>query len=748
LQIYAPESFAIVNKGTPTEDSVQWPELNETFSFHKALSSSYHSFPFRVLPDVPSDLVKTPSVWPPLNSTERFAASLFPEPCKQSGRFHTCCGSAGNCRCGLSGSLDNIHGCGDSLCHWKSSEDPYHFLHDLTVHAFSDVLQRIEFALPRWIELFDRDAKDKAVLVYVITERLMTIYCTLQHKYVSLEDEESLFFMRSSLISLRLLALEAIKILGDSQTVFPVSPLSLLRYMIETIELNARTANFDQALDSIESTQSSDVPIVSSNPKYNLERDEECSRALNFVKHVYSLATKRLHSITQEGKLVAIEQLHGLRRQVLRIAETLNELGHGLSSLSAKRAVCTRSIEVTLESASIIAAELNSLIEKISAAEFPRAPPPPKPSARPGRKSHAVEIIDPMLLESLCKTLEELIGEDAPASLHATFKSQHTVSAPSLKTSNPFALLAELDEDKESKSEVNAPSGDVDAAVPPKESSSDGDGDVESDQEGQPSDCSSEDHEREEGIVNERRAAFGSTVSPFLAEARNIHSTGNKDSFDSAAGDSAHSSDRGFVDDTPQKARGTSHRTLFNAQTLRDAGLLSPRSIAVTGINVIYCPKGHEVNLEFKTPRDNERRKINQILCSTCLAVVRPSQRAYNCPCVSHIVCQLCVQASTSFPKPPECNRCKQNLIHSPCTRKSCASCDFVSNTRTHLWICENKGCRAAFCKDCVPPPDASFKPGRVPSSTSSLSSLPSSSSSASNSVSGKPAPMLATKRA
>jgi hypothetical protein len=748
LQIYAPESFAIVNKGISAEDSTQWPELNETFSFHKALSSSFHSFPFRTLPDVPCDLVETPSVWPPLNSTERFAASLFPEPCKQSGRFHTCCGSAGNCRCGVSSSRDNIHGCGDSSCHWRPSEDPYHFLHDLTLHAFSDVLQRIGFALPRWVEIFDRDAKDKAVLGYVITERLMTIYCTLQHRYVSLEDEENLFYMRSSLISLRLLALEAIKIIGESQTIFPVSPLSILNYMIETIESNARTANFDQALDSIESTQSSDVPIVSSNPKYNLERDEECSRALNFVKHVYSLATKRLHSITQEGKLVAIEQLHGLRRQVLRIAETLNNLGHGLSSLPAKRAVCTQSVQITFESAMIIATELNSLIEKISTVEFPRAPPLPKPSARPGRKSHAVEIIDPMLLESLCKTIEELIGKDAPASLHATFKSQRRVSTPSLKTSNQFAPLAELDEDKKSESKVNAHSGDEDAAVPQKESSSDGD--VESNQEGQSSDsdCSSEDHEREEDIVNERRAAFGSTASPFLAEARNIHSTGNKDSFDSAAGDSAHSSDRGFVDDTPQKARGTSHRTLFNAQTLRDAGLLSPRSIAVTGINIIYCPKGHEVNLEYKTPRDNERRKINQIICSTCLAVVQPSQQAYNCLCVSHIVCQLCVQSSTSFPKPPECKRCKQNLIHSPCTRKSCASCDFVSNVRTNLWICENKSCRAAFCKDCVPPPDASFKPGRVPSSTPSLPSISSSSLSASIFVSGKPAPMLAKKRA
>jgi hypothetical protein len=746
LQIVAPESFAIVNKGISSEDSTQWPELNETFSVHNSLSAFHHHFQFRTIPDVPIDLVGNPSVWPPLNSIERFAASFFPEPCKQSGRFHTCCGSAGNCHCGLSGSL-NIHGCGDSLCHWKSTEDPYHFSHDLTVHAFSDVLQRIQFALPRWIDQFDQTEKDKAILAYVITERLMTIYCTLQHRYVSFDDEESIFYMKSSLLSIRLLAFEAIKLLESSQTDFPTPPLALLRYMIETIDMNAGIAA-EQALDSIGSTQSGDVPIISSNPRYTLERDEECSRALNFVKHIYSLATRRLHSITQEGKLVAIEQLHGLHKQVARIVDASNNLGHGLSSLSAKRSVCTRSLEEIFETATIIATELSSLISKISITAFPKAPPPPKPGSRLCRKTQAVEIIDPMLLESLCRNIVDLLGTQPSFSKQSHSKSQQSKSYSSLPSSNPFAPLANLIEDNEVALEAGAISGDEDVVVSTKDPSSDDE--LDSNQQGQSSDCSSDDPEKEEGIINERRALFGSTASPFLAEARNIHSKGNQDSFDSAAGDSVHSSDRDFVDDASQKAKGTSHHALFNAQSLRDAGLLSPSSIAVKGINIIYCPRGHAVNLPYKTPKDNERRKLSQIICSTCLAVVKPSQQAYNCPCASHIVCQLCVQASSSFPKPPDCKKCNQSLVHSPCTRKTCATCDFVCNIRTELWICENKSCRAAFCKGCIPPPDASFNPGLVPptTSSSSSSSLPSSSSSASNFVPGKPAPMLATRRA
>lgn len=744
LQVVAPESFAIVNKGISPEDSTQWPELNETFSVHKSLSAFHHHFQLRTIPDIPSDLIENPSVWPPLNSAERFAASLFPEPCKQSGRFHTCCGSAGNCRCGLSGSLDNIHGCGDSLCHWKSTEDPYHFSHDLTVHAFSDVLQKIQMALPRWIEHFNQAEKDNAILAYVITERLMTIYCTLQHRYVSLDDEESLFYMKSSLLSIRLIAREAIKLLESSQTVFPTPPLALLHYMIETIDMNAGFAA-EQALDSIGSTQSGDVPIISSNPRYTLERDEECSRALNFVKHIYSLATRRLHSITQEGKLVAIEQLQGLHKQVARIVDASNNLGHGLSSLSAKRSVCTRSVEEIFETATIIATELSSLISKISITAFPKAPPPPKPGSHLCRKTQAVEIIDPMLLESLCRNIVDLLGTQPSFSKQSHSKSQQSKSHSSLKSSNPFAPLANLIGENEVDLEADAISGDEDVVASAKDSSSD---ELDSNLQEQSSDCSSEDHEKEEGLTNERRALFGSTASPFLAEARNIHSKGNQDSFDSAAGDSVHSSDRDFVDDASQKAKGTPHHALFNAQSLRDAGLLSPTSIAVKGINIIYCPRGHAVNLPYKTPKDNERRKLSQILCSTCLAVVKPSQQAYNCPCASHIVCQLCVQASSSFPKPPDCKKCGQSLVHSPCTRKTCATCDFVCNIRTELWICENKSCRAAFCKGCIPPPDASFKPGRVPPATSSSSSLPPPSSSASNSVSGKPAPMLATGRA
>jgi hypothetical protein len=676
LQVVAPESFSILNKGISSEDSAPWPELSEVFSMRESLAPFHHQFEFRTLPDVPSDLIQTPSVWPPLNSAERSAASLFPQPCKQSGRFHTCCGSAGNCQCGLSKSLDNIQGCGDSLCHWKSTEDPYHCSHDLTLVAFSEVLRKIELALPRWIQQFDQSAKDKSILAYVTTERLMSIYCTLQHRYAALEDEESIFHMRSSLLSLRLLALEAIKILEASQrtTVFPTPPLPLLRYMIETIELNARASDFDLTLDSIASTQSSDVPIISSNPKYTMERDEECSRALNFVKYIYSLATKRLHSITQEGKMVAIEQLQGLHKQVVRIADTSNNLGHGLSSLSKKRAVCTRSVEELFDSAMIIATELSSLISKIAVAEFPKAPPPPKAGSRPLRKTHAVVIIDPMLLESLCKNIEELLGKDSSSS-KSLRKSQQSAQTTFSKSSNPFAPLAHLNEHDDLQSEANPPSGDEDAASsPPKESSNEDD---EADEEDdidllKPNEAAS--HEE----VIQLRSLAGSTASIYLAEAINVHSKGAPDSFDSAATNTANSEDRDFVNDASQESTGHNHRALFHSHALRDAGLIQPASPRTQNpiTPIIYCPRGHQVVTVYRVPSDNLKRKLNKIICSVCLGQIDPLIRAYNCACVTHIVCGKCVQSTSSFSKPPSCRTCTNDLHFSHCTGKTCMLCE------------------------------------------------------------------------
>jgi hypothetical protein len=707
LEIIEPREFSIIIRENPQEP--MWEELCAPFSFHSLLIAFYHNFDSRKLIH-PSSTDDFPQEWPPLNLAERFVASFFPQPCKQSGHFHSCCGSSGNCGCGLSTSDKSSKGCTDPLCQWKSDEDPYHFAHDLTPDAYAITLERIKHRLPSMIERFNvNEDEAKAALALVLVDRIIMIYISLQRILAKMNSQEERYYHDQAMTMIPELCSEAQSILDSMPPSLQARPQQFLSSLIDII---LKSTPLSQPQDSIASTQSDDVAIITSNPRYAREIEEECARTFNFVKHLYITATKRLHTITEEGKLVAIRQLEGLHSSMAAIVSKLSALGTGLASLPPKRALNLEYFDLGFEQSLQIRDELTSLIQGVSDTQFPKAPPLSKKGKKAGTKS----IIDPKLLASLTKTIEEIFAASTSSNPPRLFaRPQAQAAEPRAKSSsNSFALLAELEEEL-------------------KESSNEND-----EEDNQSQDDETAAHEE----VIRKRLMAGSTASIFLAEARNVQSKDASDSFDSAATMASDSQDRQFVNDASQESTGQTHRLLFHSQVLRDAGLIqqpSPRKQPPV-IPIIYCPRGHHVVTPYKVPSDNMRRKLDKVICSVCLDQIDPRVMAHNCVCVTHIVCGKCVQSPSSFPKPPSCRTCTNDLHFSHCTGRTCVSCESPFNRRTELWVCSEKSCRATFCTTCIPPPASLLQTQRPQPSTSS--SFPSSSAPSSKVNRGQPAPM------
>jgi hypothetical protein len=712
LEIIEPREFSIIIRENPQE--YMWKELCAPFTFHSLLTAFYHNFDSRKLIH-PSSTDDFPQEWPPLNLAERFCASFFPQPCKQSGHFHSCCGSSGNCGCGLSISDKRSKGCTDPLCQWKSNEDPYHFSHDLTPDAYAITLERIKHCLPSMIERFKVDEGEaKAALALVLVDRIIMIYISLQRILAKMNSQEERYYYDQAMTMIPELCSEAQSILDSTPPVLQARPQQFLSLLKDIVE---KSTPLSQPQDSIASTQSDDVAIVTSNPRYAREIEEECARAFNFIKHLYITATKRLHTITEEGKLVAIRQLEGLHSAMAALLSRLSALGTGLASLPPKRALNLEYLDLGFHQSLQIRDELTSLIQSVSNTQFPKAPP----LSKKGKKAEIKNIIDPELLASLTKTIEEIFAASSssnPLRRFAPLQAQAS-KPPTNSSSNSFALLAELEED-------------------PKESSNEDDEEnLESN-----SDQSQDDETAAHEEVIKKRLLAGSTASIFLAEARNVQSNDAPDSFDSAATMASNSQDRQFVNDASQESTGQNHRLLFHSQVLRDAGLIqqpSPRA-QTPAIPTIYCPRGHQVVTPYKVPSDNMRRKLDKVICSVCLDQIDPRVMAHNCACVTHIVCGKCVQSPSSFPKPPSCSTCTNDLHFSYCTGRTCVSCESPFNRRTELWVCSEKSCRATFCTTCIPSPASLLQAQRSQPSTSS--SLPFSSALSLKVTRGQPAPM------
>lgn len=109
-------------------------------------------------------------------------------------------------------------------------------------------------------------------------------------------------------------------------------------------------------------------------------------------------------------------------------------------------------------------------------------------------------------------------------------------------------------------------------------------------------------------------------------------------------------------------------------------------------------------------PSDNLRRKSNRIICTHCTDTIPSTVLAYNCPCVSNIVCIRCIKAGNSFPKPPSCTVCVSLLCSNKATatESKCHQCNHVIVKRSFYWSCSAAQCRKSFCESCIPPPKLS----------------------------------------
>ena len=88
----------------------------------------------------------------------------------------------------------------------------------------------------------------------------------------------------------------------DHQTSLIKFTLAFLEVLLHKIPSSANPL-------SAASTQSDDIPVIASDPAYPVHMEGEMMNALHYSKHVFAMASTRLHTITQEGKLIAIQQL-------------------------------------------------------------------------------------------------------------------------------------------------------------------------------------------------------------------------------------------------------------------------------------------------------------------------------------------------------------------------------------------------------------------------------------------------------
>jgi hypothetical protein len=715
VDIYDPDSFACANPVIlcDVQDDCEFIKaLKEPFSIGTILSPFYHAFSVRTIPSLKESMAKPQ--WPPMNREERSLISHFPQPCKKSGYFHSCCGSDGNCMCGLPDTYTGPIPCADDECYWTFDEDPYHSSHQLPVQAYEHVLGRIAQLVPILSQRFTDAREDKGILIHCVLERLYTIFLSLQASPFSSNTERDASSLKESLNLIKDILSPIMDALKGAEYEAPVAGLpepiqhlQLASNLLSVIAVAKKTLPVE--LQSQQSTQSEDIPVIASDPKYALEIEDQCLNALNYASFIYSLVSDRILTITDEGKPIAIQQLDALFGKIDFIAGELTRIFRGVNSLTLKRAINVQSLDKAMVFASSLASELRKLIELVRDSKFPAAnlalagKAQRKMSKRAAPKASDHLLIPRKILQSFCESVDSIFEKEKAATQTPT---------------DGFATLVDSDSVRSADEKF-----DDEAAT--------------------------------NNAIQQRERA-GSKFSRFADEAHNVHSrNANKDSYESDVEESENSEDRAFIDDVKPQRSSTNHRALFAQQVFKDAGVLggstaSPRKISERPLGdddsiATYCNKGHLVRTLYKIPRDNAKRHFsNRIICEHCIDTIPYSVPAYSCPCGTKVVCVRCIRAGATYSPPPKCQQCKADL-HSTISLtvdSSCCICSRHNARRSYAWKCSSASCNVVYCEQCIPPPSLARITSTPPSSSSSSASHAESVSAASSSSSGLTAPM------
>jgi hypothetical protein len=714
VDIYDPDSFACANPiilCDIRDDCDFIKTLKEPFSIGTILSPFYHAFNVRNIPSLKESKAKPQ--WPPMNREERSLVSHFPQPCKKSGYFHSCCGSDGNCMCGLPDTYTGPIPCADDECHWTFDEDPYHNSHQLPVQAYEHVLGRISQLVPTLSQRFIDAREDKGILVHCVLERLYTIFLSLQSLSFSTNSERDAASLKESLNLIKDILspmIDALKVAEYEAPVAglpePIQHLQLASDLLSAIAAAKKTLPVE--LQSQQSTQSEDIPVIASDPKYALEIEDQCLNALKYASFIYSLVSDRILTITNEGKSIAIQQLDALFEKIGFIADELKRIFRGVNSLPPNRAINVESLDEAMTFASTLASELCKLIELVRDSKFPAANLALAGKAQrklPRRSAPDSEhlLIPRKILQRFRENVDSIFEKERAASQPPT---------------DGFATLVDSDSVRSADEKF-----DEEAAT--------------------------------SNAIQQRERA-GSKFSRFADEAHNVHSRNtNKDSYESHAEESENSEDRAFIDDAKVRRSSTNHRALFAQQVFKDAGVLggsiaSPRKTIERPLGdddsiITYCSKGHIVRTLYKIPRDNVKRHFsNRIICEHCIDTIPHSVPAYSCPCGTKVVCVRCIRAGATYSAPPKCQQCKADLhsIINLNADSSCRVCARHNARRSYVWKCSSASCNVVYCEQCVPPPSLDKTTSALPSSSSPSASHAESASAVSSSSSGLMAPM------
>lgn len=213
-----------------------------------------------------------------------------------------------------------------------------------------------------------------------------------------------------------------------------------------------------------------------------------------------------------------------------------------------------------------------------------------------------------------------------------------------------------------------------------------------------PSDVSDNEERFNERMI-EKRADAGSTRSIFDTEAHNAESHDNDDSFNSKLSqESANTSDQDFVASSQEIDETQNTRVLHIKQNIRTAtaSLRTKPDPKVPMIPEGYCKWGHLIQVAASFSRGKA------IQCKSCLAEFK--QDMFSCRCYRYYACMSCLEQGKTHPKPPECPElsCTGSCVlqHKPVVTNCCKGGHKIPPDE-NAWFCQTKSCRAVMCVTC-----------------------------------------------
>lgn len=694
-QLSLSNRFAILAQLNPNSNAIKGCIRMRDFLYLQLKARHQCSSPFK-------DALPLFLCFPPFSEHAKIESSLY-KPCRSNEPHTQCCNSHGDCEC-----------CPDrnGRCGWDS-DAAESWANTTHLPAFVRVAPTLltvasELVLSQTDELFKNYHKILYFLYRVayiadkLHEAMKQIVSPEQHD-IAMSIREALKQMADS-IALVAPITAGMTMLQENCILMKIDVIRnglinlqqtcdlfiQAQYCSSDLSQNSACAGNDNPATppapsespSASSVASSDILIpLSYGPQYF----SECKSVVALSASYFSLARRRLTTITKDNQTIAVAQLKGLVSKLQQLIDQMRVYkGHfhhkRSAALSESMDICIKETEIQCSLISRLASEVHSMKSFFQ---------PPALSS-PGNKR-----------PSTPKNKNALPRMDAQETL---FKQQLTqlllrvdVLTKSIRCTPPPAEGEAIVLQNSS----TVPPSTVSAPNAKRKTGKRSDHEEQQIIEDEAEDDANEELHAEH--LNEKRVEAGSTASIFQAESRNIQTLGGADSFDSQISLSTHSSDAEFLSNSQQKETAKLHpRHLDVKEALNDA----------TGDEVVsyhkaktrftaWCSNGHLLNHETTL------KKKAQVDCTFChKAFIGNGTKMvglFTCHCHAY-ACMECLSTSRTYPRPP---KCPELACDKTCTlkkipiSKACRLCRAAIKPETKAWSCPT--CRPAsfICPKC-----------------------------------------------